>query len=88
MQGEVLAALIVGGATVLAALVAGVLGIFESRKTRRTVGKANGQGTLVQMVEKVLVNQGRHDERLGSLEDRLSDHLKAHNQPHKRRLFS
>lgn len=86
MEGEVLAALIVGGATVLAALVAGVLGIFESRKTRRTVGKANGQGTLVQMMEKVLINQGRHDERLISLEDRLSDHLEAHN--HKRRLFS
>lgn len=46
---------------------------LETRKTKKAVGKPNGAGNVVQMLERVLTNQGRHDERLRSIEGRLSD---------------
>ena len=67
----------------LAAVVTAIVGPlliawFQRRDLKSRVGTPNGQGTLVQMAEKLLAGQATQDERLGRLEStqvRLADRV-------------
>lgn len=65
------------------ALIAGVIGptvvaLIGLVELRRRVGTPNGQGNLVEMMERLLVGQARQDERLADLErqqNRTASHV-------------
>lgn len=65
----VIIAIIAAGPATTAALAA--------RRTSRTVGRANGQGSLVQMVSGVIVQQAVTEERV-VVHDRKNDLLFGH----------
>lgn len=64
-------------AGVLGAAAIGALGEAirrQARATREAVGNPNGDGTVVQMLERVLAGQAGQDNRLAKLERGQHDH--------------
>lgn len=61
-------ALVTAGGAVLVAAITGTFAFLTGRKTKQAIGTPNGQGTVVQMLEKVIRSQGAHDERFEQLE--------------------
>lgn len=57
--------------------VALIAGHFQVKTTRlsRAVGRPNGQGNVVQMNERILMELGRLHEKQDTLQDSLDDHM-------------
>lgn len=49
-----------------------ILWWLNRRELKNRVGTPNGQGTTIQMIERILVGQGQQDERLERVEERLT----------------
>lgn len=72
MSPEITVAIITGITTVTAAGVAGAWGSKTARQTKRAVGVPNGEGNVVQMLERLLINSGRTEEKIDTLDRRVN----------------
>lgn len=75
MDGEIIAAAITGAAVLGAAAVAVPVELIRrsSRATNKAIGRPNGDGNVVQMLEKVLAGQVGQDNRIARLEGNHHD---------------
>jgi hypothetical protein len=61
---------------IINSVIGPLLALYVRRELKGRVGKPNGQGTLVEMAEKLLAGQATQDERLGRLEGSMG-HLQG-----------